>query len=531
MAITCLQSDIDYPSIDTAKIRADRDITSCLDIVRQQCNVALDKQTLATVQDSYLFVDNELEKGRQIYGLTSGFGPLISQSIPLEANSVHQHHLIYHLATGVGAPLDPQAVRAIMLGRLLTLCSGHSGASCDLLYQLTMALNTGFMPYIPECGTVGASGDLTPLSHLALALMGEGHCLKEEKKQPAMPALKALGLDAFSFTKRDALALVNGTSAMTGIALINGARMGGLIDIAISLSLLHAELMQAQREAWHPSLSQLRGQASQHHVAEKLWHISADSGCLTPAKAMYSGDGVISQDPYSTRCVPQILGAVIDQWSHHQRIVTDEWFGIDDNPVFDTEQAMVLHGGNFYGQPVAFASDGLALACITLGVLAERRIARLCDPTRNHDLPAFLQPSRPGINSGFMGAQVTASALLAEMRTRAIPASIQSIPTNNNNQDIVPMGTIAARNARDLISRCGQLLAIEALCLAQATDLRGHSQLASASKGFIQQIRETSAYLDNDRPLSDEIETLSERFLAHWVPLEQTLLSPTSCHL
>lgn len=485
----------------------------CLvDIALNKRKVELSGDICHKLDNCYAYLNSEIEKARKIYGITTGFGPLVEFCVDPSCGKQHQHNLLYHLASGTGPAFPCDAVRAIMLCRLITLSKGHSGVSQDVVSFIVAALNSDFIPFIPEMGTVGASGDLTPLAHMALAFTGEGYCLVKGQKTDAHKGLLQSGMKPMQLERRDALALVNGTAAMTGTALLNGARAGGLIDIALKLNALHAECLVAQKEAWHPVISEKRGQDGQMVAAQKLWSIIEDSGMLHMDMPHYANDPPLVQDPYSLRCAPQITGAVIDQWKHHQNILENEIQGIDDNPVIDPDRELILHGGNFHGQPIAFVSDMLAQACSVLAIHSERRTSRLTDPLRNNGLPAYLQPNNTGLNSGFMGAQVTASALVAEIRSLSVPASIQSIPTNNNNQDIVPMGTIAARRCRDIIGLCHKVFAIEALCLAQAAEIRGLKKFGAASCDLVQRIREFSAPLEDDRPLSEEIEKLADYF-------------------
>lgn len=459
---------------------------------------------------------------RLVYGITTGFGPLAQHLVGADEIATLQRNLIYHLATGVGQPLAWDEARAVVLARLLVILRGHSGADPALVRALLHVLAAGLAPCIPEQGTVGASGDLTPLSHVALALMGEGEFLMPSGQRLAAHLVLAQhGVAPYRFGRRDALALVNGTSCMTGLAGLNAADAERALAWSVSLSSAHGELLHGRLEAWDTRLAALRGHPGQIRVTRWLEMLSDADGAFTrghTAETLLAADtGGASlpaspQDPYTIRCVPQLLGAVADVLAEHRRVVEIELHAVTDNPVLVDEPPHALHGGNFFGQHVGFASDSLTMALVQQAVLAERQIARLVDIRQNDGLfPAFLQPDRIGLQSGFMGAQVTASALVAELRTRAIPASIQSIPTNANNQDVVSMGTIAARKTRDALRDLYRVLAIQALAVAQAADLaeRKGCRLTANTRALRSFARRTSPFLSTDRPLSRDIEKVA----------------------
>jgi tyrosine ammonia-lyase len=370
-------------------------------------------------------------------------------------------------------------------------------------------------------GTVGASGDLTPLSHMMLALFGEGDVLLKGEPTAAVEAFRRTNLHPLVPAHKEALAFVNGTSAMTGIAALNACDAARAVDVALRLTVLYAELLHGRTEAYDLRFSAVRPHLGQRTATAELLRLCAGSRRLKKFSRahvnpeMFDQFGVapgneVPQDPYTLRCAPQIYGAVLDVLSFHNTIVETELNSVTDNPIFFEDE--VLHGGNFYGQHVAFASDALLTAIIKLAVHSERKIARIVDERLNHGLPAFLQPDRTGLQSGFMGAQVTASALLAEMRSKAIPSSIQSIPTNANNQDVVPMGTIGARRVAEMADHLFDLLAIEALIMVQGFEIAGGftaPEFAASSRNLAAFVRRSSSFLTADRPLSSDIQRLS----------------------
>ncbi len=489
-------------------------------VSRNKARIVLSKAAWDVVDSSRSVIEKCIAQERLVYGVTTGFGPLANRSTPASRTQELQKNLIYHLATGVGARLPYHEARGLLFARLISMLAGASGASRQLVQLIVSCLNAGLAPVVPEKGTVGASGDLTPLAHVALALMGEGAFFTEDGEELHLKEAFALIAEkTYSLEGRDGLALVNGTSAMTAIAAISSNVMGRLTDCALRASAVHAEIFEALGEAWHPALGTLRPHPGQIAVHSRLNALIAGSTRIVRSRVSdarrYGHEGapeviVSPQDPYTIRCVPQIIGAVVDCTGHHDAIVTRELDSVTDNPLFLAEEPYAIHGGNFFGQHVAFASDHLANAATMLAVLSERQIARLTDE-RLSSLPAFLQPYETGMHSGLMGAQVTASALLAEIRTRAIPASIQSIPTNANNQDVVSMGTIAARKCRDVLENVSSILAIQLITLAQAIDIIG------PDKGFSPQaiklhaaVRRHSAFLGKDRPLYNDIKIIAE---------------------
>ncbi len=492
-----------------------------------QATVVVPPSARARMAAASEVLDKFRRENRLVYGVTTGFGPLARSYVDGSLSGELQRNLVYHLASGTGDPLPPEEARSVAAARLATLVRGHSGVRLGVAELLAAMLNEGLAPVIPEKGSVGASGDLTPLSHLALALMGEGEILVQGAARHAGQVLTAHGLMPLTLDHKDGLALVNGTSATAGIAALNGVRARRLLAVAADASVLYTELLGGHRGAWHPLAGAVRGHPGQRVLHERLWEASGDSDRLTPLEDLpprhdpelvrdqVRVEQPLPQDPYSMRCVPQLLGACLDMLDHHDRVIATELNAVTDNPlVFPDEHPVLLHAGNFFGQHGAFVSDSLTNAVIAMAGLAERQIARLTDPALNGELPAFLSPRQPGLHSGFMGAQVTASALLAEMRAKAAPVCIQSIPTNGNNQDVVPMGTIAARRAGDMLNDAARILSILCLAVTQAFELKGGFRpghgFAQTSAALARHVRDHAPFLDADRPLSAEIGALAK---------------------
>jgi tyrosine ammonia-lyase len=477
--------------------------------------VVLSPAACAAVERSRGWLEAAVAEGQLIYGVTTGYGPLATRHICPEQSADLQRNLVYHLASGVGAPLSPRQTRAIMLARANSLAQGHSAIRLSSLRLLLGCVNADVLPLIPRMGTVGASGDLTPLAHLTRGLMGEGRVLFRGEMRSAAEALRAAGLEPLAPTHKEGLALVNGTSAMTGIAALNAVDARTALELSLRLTVLYAELLRGRSGAWDPRLATVRPHPGQSEVTDRLRELAASSLRLRAPAVEHTTarDGAVArhaealQDPYTIRCAPQVYGAVMDVLSFHEQVVATELNAVTDNPVFFGDG--VVHGGNFYGQHVAFASDALMTALVKMAVVAERRIARITDEAQNGGLPPFLQARQPGLQSGFMGAQVTATALVAEMRAKAVPASVQSIPTNANNQDVVSLGTIAARKAAEMLDHLFDVLAIEAMILVQGFELRGGAGFATSSVALARQVRKDVAPLVQDRPLADDIANLS----------------------
>ncbi len=463
-----------------------------------------------------------------IYGVTTGYGPLANRHIDPARSADLQRNLIYHLASGVGEPFSARQTRALMVARANSLAQGHSAIRLETLRLLLDCLDADLLPLIPRMGTVGASGDLTPLAHLARGLMGEGQARLRGEVLPAIEALRRAGLEPLQPTAKEGLALVNGTSAMTGVAALNAVDARRALDLSLRHTVLYAELLGGRLEAWDARLAAVRPHPGQQAVTARLQNLAATAARLRPpARAQTAAndapEGVqrapeALQDPYTIRCAPQIFGAVTDVLTFHDGVVATELNAVTDNPIFFEDGP--VHGGNFYGQHVSFASDALMTAIVKMALVAERRIARITDEAQNGGLPPFLQPRSPGLQSGFMGAQVTATALVAEMRVKAVPASIQSIPTNANNQDVVSMGTIAARRTAELLDLLYDVLAIEAMILVQGLELR-----SSKGEGFAHPSRQLRAHvrakvdrLEDDRPLAEDIARLSAHLRSAPVP-------------
>ncbi len=452
----------------------------------------------------------ELTKSRIIYGINTGFGALSNTTIPPEDLDRLQLNLIRSHSTGIGPPLPTDVTRAIMVLRANTLAKGLSGIRLPTLETLIAMINARVHPIVPERGSVGASGDLAPLAHLALAMIGEGHTEYGGNVLRSSEALKAASIKPVQLSAKEGLALINGTQMMTAIGalMIHDAR--NLIDCAERSAALSLEVLGGLVEAFDDRLHQARPHPGQIASARRMMQLLHDSRLVGSGEERVL-KGLHRQDPYSLRCVPQVMGAVRDSLEHASRVVEVELNSANDNPLIFAGERVVLSGGNFHGQPIALVLDLLCIALTTVGNIAERRTARLLDPNMSSGLPPFLASpgSKPGLSSGLMTAQCSAAALASENKILSHPASVDSIPTSAGFEDFVSMGPAAALKLMRIIDNVRFILAIEFICAAQAVETRGAENLSSANRSAYMAVRRFVQRLDADRELSEDINRLA----------------------
>jgi tyrosine ammonia-lyase len=449
------------------------------------------------------FVKEYAKAGNAIYGMSTGFGPLVSFQASADAGA-QGSGLLDHLRTGQGDMLAPAVVRAMLLARAWSMGQGYSGVSLEVLDALSAALAIAWAPAVPEWGSVGASGDLAPLAHAAAALCGEGEAFLGEERLPAAAALERGGLRPLFLQGRDALALVNGTSLTAAAASLAVASARRAISLSLELSALIVETIGAAGSFTTPTLLALSGHPAGHRVAQRLEALLRGSTAKRDRPL---------QEAYSLRCVPQLVGAVEETVEHARQVITNDLNGVSDNPVFFPDEGRVTHGGNFFGQQVAFVSDALNLALTQLANLAERQLDLLLDPVRNGGLPPLLS-AKPGAQSGLAGVNLTATAIVGSMRRYATPASIQSLPTNGHNQDVVPFGTQAALEALRQAERLALVQASLALGLRQATYLGAPRPTSSAGTDLLEQLSAWAPPVDPDRPLGADVRRLAHELHA-----------------
>jgi histidine ammonia-lyase len=471
--------------------------------------VAIDART--RLAGSRARVEKAIESGSTIYGINTGFGKLANVRVaPGQLNQL-QANLIRSHAAGVGTPLSRDAVRAAMLLRANVLLRPTSGVRPELVDALVGLINAGVVPFVPEQGSVGASGDLAPLAHIAQVMMGEGEVLLNGSASPAGPALAAAHITPFSFAPKEGLAFINGTQAQTALLslLVHDAEV--LWRSAVGAAAMSLEALKGTPTPLDPRIHEARPHRGQIRTAELMRSLLADSAI----RESHRENDPRVQDAYSLRCTPQVLGAVADAIAFARDVASVELNSSTDNPlVFDNGD--VLSGGNFHGQPVAQALDFLTVALTTLQAISERRVERLVNPDLSQGLPAFLTAD-PGLNSGFMMVQITAASLVAESRTLCMPASVGSIPTDANQEDFVPMGMAAAYKARRVLLNAQRVVATEFLCAAQGLDFLLPLVPGKGVARLHRRIREANPPvrpLAEDRPPAPDLAQLSAMIAA-----------------
>ncbi len=433
------------------------------------------------------------------YGINTGFGALAEVRIDADQIEQLQQNLVRSHACGVGKPLDVASARAVTLLRAEVLAKAHSGVRARVVQLLCDCLNAGIAPVIPRKGSVGASGDLAPLAHLALMLIGEGEAIVEGDRIPSARALSDAGLRPLMLQAKEGLCLINGTQAMTGVGSVVLARAERLAKTCDAIGAMTVDALTDTRAGFDARIHALRPFEGQRASAENLYRLLADSQIM----ASHVDCGRV-QDPYSLRCMPQVHGATRDTLAHVRSVLSVEVNAVTDNPlVFDDGE--IVSGGNFHGQPVAFALDFMAIALAELANISERRIEQLVNPALNSGLPAFLAPE-VGLNSGFMIAQVTAAALVSENKRLAVPASVDSIPSSANREDHVSMGMHSAVKARQCLQNVETVLGIELMVAAQGIELRRPLTSSAGIEALHALVRTEIPKLDRDRILHPDIE-------------------------
>ena len=448
---------------------------------------------------SRAIVDEAIASGRVIYGITTGFGALADVVIPADRVRDLQINLLRSHAAGVGTELPIADVRAITLLRANVLAAGYSGVRVALVERLIDLLNAGVHAVIPGRGSVGASGDLAPLSHLALVLVGEGEAWFDGERLPGGEALHRAGLDALTLEAKEGLALVNGTQVQTGIGTLTLLAAERALDTAEVAGAMSLEALRGTPDAFDEAIQRVRPQPGQVTSARLLRAVLADSEIRESHR---HGDPRV-QDAYSIRCMPQVHGAARQGLAYAKAVLETEINSVTDNPLIFADEGRILSGGNFHGQPVAQALDLGAIACADLASMSERRIARLVDPALS-GLPAFLTED-PGVNSGLMMAQIVAAALVAEIKLKAIPASTDSIPTDANREDHVSMGVGAALKFRDAVDILETVLALELITAAQGLEFLRPLKPGIGVDQARHRLRERVPRLGRDRELGPDI--------------------------
>lgn len=469
-------------------------------VVFQKEKVCLSEQALQNVQENRKVVEKMIHKEEIMYGINTGFGKFSDVIIKNEDVNELQLNLIRSHACGVGEVFLEEISRAMLLLRANALVQGYSGIRQVVIERLIQFLNAEIHPVIPAQGSLGASGDLAPLAHLALALLGEGEVYYQGKKVFAKKALEAEEIDPITLQAKEGLALINGTQAMTAVGVVTLIEFEKLLYQSELIASMTMEGLQGIVTAFDDELHQVRGHQEQIDVANRMRKILQTSELTTE-----QGE-VRIQDAYSLRCIPQVLGATWQTFNYVKTIIETEMNAVTDNPLIFTDREEVISGGNFHGQPVGMALDFLKIGIAELANIAERRIERLVNPQLN-DLPPFLSPN-PGLESGAMIMQYTAASLVSENKTLAHPATVDSIPSSANQEDHVSMGTIAARHAYQMLQNTRNVLSIEFICAMQAVEYRNIDKMSKPTRKFYEAGREIVPTIIKDRIFSVDIQRI-----------------------
>jgi histidine ammonia-lyase len=484
-------------------------IEDVVEVARNKANVVLTEEAKARVRKSREVLERLVVEGQVIYGVNTGFGVLSNIRVPPENAKELQVNLIRSHSAGVGPALDTEIVRAVMLLRANTLAKSNSGIRLETLETLVQMLNKRVHPVIPSRGSVGASGDLAPLSHMILVLIGEGKAEYQGRILGGKEALHAAGIEPVQLEFKEGIALNNGTQLMTGIAALAIFDAENLVKTCEAATALTLEALLGVSDAFDRRIHRVRPHPGQVAAAGHVRRLFAGSRLVQTGKAAMA-DGRRPHDPYSLRCAPQVVGSAREAVAYVRRIVEVELNSATDNPLVFPEDGTCFSGGNFHGQPISFALDILGVALTMLGNVSERRIALLVDEKMSNGLPAFLIPPevKAGLNSGFMTLQYTAAALASENKVLAHPACADSIPTSAGFEDFVSMGVTAAHKCLRILENVDYVFAIELLCGAQAVEFRGTGKMGRGTRKIYDVVRKMVPRIVEDMVLSDYIEKI-----------------------
>ncbi len=480
----------------------------------------IDSKHLQKLSESYAFL-SDFSKDKIIYGINTGFGPMVQIKIEPDDLNQLQYNLIRSHATGLGKPLPEIYAKSVVLARLNNFLQGNSGVSEKVIKQLQLFLNHNIIPFIPEHGGVGASGDLVQLAHLGLNLIGEGEVFYQEKLQPAKKVLAELNIPPLKLQLRDGLGIINGTSCMTGIGAINLIYAQQLVKLAVAASSIINEINDSFSDSFSKELNETKLHKGQNNIAQQMRNFLSGSKLIKNRKDLFNDTDEFNrkkfkktiQEYYSLRCVPQILGPVSDTIEYAKNVIENELNSTSDNPIISPENNNVFHGGNFHGDYVALEMDKLRIVITKISMLIERQLNYLLNDKLNKKFPPFLNGAKLGLNFGIQGMQFTATSTTAENQTLATPMYIHSIPNNNDNQDVVSMGTNSALLTKKVIENTFQVIAIHFISLCQAIDLLNDTdkkELAEKTKYIYSEIRKKIDFVTTDKPLYENINKVIE---------------------
>ena len=487
-------------------------------IIIENEKIELDESLLSRVDKSFQFL-KEFSKNKVIYGVNTGFGPMAQFKISDEDTHQLQYNLIRSHSSGIGNPLPAEEVKACMLARLNTLSLGNSGVHQSVIYLLQELINRDIIPLIFEHGGVGASGDLVQLAHLALVLIGEGEVFYKGERKSTKEVFETEGLEPIKVEIREGLALMNGTSVMSGIGIVNAYKANQLTDISLRLSCAINEIVQAYDDHLSEALNGTKRHYGQQKVAERMRAHLADSKLIRKREEhLYTHfeeqEKVFKekvQEYYSLRCVPQILGPVLDTLEYTEKVLENEINSANDNPIINVEDQHVYHGGNFHGDYISLEMDKLKIVVTKLTMLAERQLNYLLNAKINEILPPFVNLGKLGFNFGMQGVQFTATSTTAESQMLSNSMYVHSIPNNNDNQDIVSMGTNAAVICRKVIENAFEVLGIEAITIIQAIEYLGfQDKVSSSTKELYDEIRKIIPAFSDDMVMYPYLEEVKK---------------------
>lgn len=473
-------------------------IEDVIKVARENYEVKLTDESIDLINKSRRTVDRFVEEGKTVYGITTGFGKFSDVLISPEETKILQRNLIVSHSCGVGDSIDIDEIRAVMLLRINALAKGYSGIRLSTLSTLIDMLNKGVHPYIPEKGSLGASGDLAPLSHMVLVMIGEGKAFYKGKLMDGSAAMLAAGIDIVELTSKEGLALINGTQVMTGIGALATYDAINIMKMADICGAMTMEALNGIIDAFDYRIHRVREHEGQMATSRNVRNL------LTYSENITSQGDIRVQDPYTIRCIPQVHGASKDCVRYSVNKINIEINSVTDNPIIFSEDYQAISGGNFHGQPMAITFDFLRIGVAEMANISERRIERLVNPMLS-GLPPFLT-EKGGINSGFMIAQYSAASLVSENKVLSHPASVDSIPSSANQEDHVSMGTISARKLKEIVTNTMNVLGIELLCAAQALEFKGKGSLGTGTKIAFDILREDVEKLGNDRIMNLDID-------------------------
>ncbi|PVW14306.1 HAL/PAL/TAL family ammonia-lyase [Marixanthomonas spongiae] len=488
------------------------------DVVFSEKKIAIDDSVLKTVEESFKFL-TKFSENKVIYGVNTGFGPMAQYKVDDSKRVQLQYNLIRSHASGTGNPIPPKYVKAAMLARLNTLAIGKSGVHPSVIELMTALINKNIIPVVYEHGGVGASGDLVQLAHISLVLIGEGEVMYKNDIKPTAEVFKAEKLQPITVALREGLALMNGTSIMSGIGILNTIYTKRLLHWVVACSSAINEIVKAYDDHLSLELNKAKKHSGQQQIAKWMRSHLKDSK-LTRKREHYLYNGAVThavidekvQEYYSLRCVPQILGPVLDTLQNVEKIVLEEVNSANDNPIVDVEKQQVYHGGNFHGDYISLEMDKLKLVVTKMGMLAERQLNYLLNSKLNGILPPFVNLGELGLNYGMQGAQFTAVSTTAENQTLSNPMYVHSIPNNNDNQDIVSMGTNAALLTKKVIENTFEVVAIELITVVQAIEyLEIQGEVSSTTKKLYDEIRAIVPVFKDDEVMYPYVKEVKER--------------------